>query len=174
MLTKEKKREQFEQLRETLSEVTTMFVVQNHGLSVNQVNELRTKVRDTDATYKVIKNSVVKLAVEGTPMEPLTPSLTGPNAFAFTYGDGIALAKALKEFTKTHPELTFHQCYLEGKVLDAEAAVQVAEMPSKEELIGRLVGMLQSPIRRLVVALNAPLQQLASAISQIADKQEQS
>jgi large subunit ribosomal protein L10 len=174
MLTKEQKREQFEQLRETLSDVTTLFVVQNRGLSVNQVNELRNKVRSTEAIYKVIKNSVVKLAVEGTPMEPLTPSLIGPNAFAFTYGDGIALAKALKEFTKSNPQLTFHQCYLEGKVLDAEAAVQVAEMPSKEELVGRLVGMLQSPIRRLVVALNAPIQQLASAMSQIAEKQDQS
>jgi large subunit ribosomal protein L10 len=172
MLTKEQKREQIEALREVLSDVSTMFVMQNHGLNVNDINELRNKVRGAEASYKVIKNSVVRLAVEGTAMEPLTPGLSGPNAFAFTSGDGIALAKALKEFSKSHPQLVFHRCYLEGQVLEAEDAVKVADMPSREELLGRLVGMLQSPIRRLVVALNAPIQQLASALKQIAEKQE--
>jgi large subunit ribosomal protein L10 len=174
MLTKKQKLEQIESLREQLSDVKTLFVMQNYGLSVNQVNELRSKVRGTEATYKVVKNSVVKLAVEGTAMEPLAPSLNGPNAYAFTKGDGVALAKALKEFSKSHPQLVFHRCYLEGRVLEAEDAVKVADMPSREELLGRLVAMLQSPIRRLVVALNAPIQQLASALKQIAETREQS
>jgi large subunit ribosomal protein L10 len=172
MLTREQKQVQYEQLREQLTGVTTLFLMQNSGLSVNQINELRTRIRATEATYKVYKNSVVRLAIEGTSMEPLSEHLKGPNALAYTEGDGIALAKALKEFAKTHPALTFHRCYLEGTVLDADEAVKVAEMPSREELLGRLVCMLQSPIRRLVVALNAPAQQLVSALNQIAEKQE--
>jgi large subunit ribosomal protein L10 len=172
MLTKEQKREQFEQLRESLGGVTTLFLMRNDGLDVNEVNELRRKVREQEATYKVYKNSVVRLAIEGTSMEPIGEFLQGPNALAFTEGDGVALAKALKEFAKTHPALSFHRCFLEGQVLDSEQAVKVAEMPSREELLGRLVGMLQSPIRRLVVALNAPAQQLVSALNQVAEKQE--
>ncbi len=173
MISKELKREHLEQLRSSLEGVTTLFLLQNHGLSVNEINELRTKVRNSEARYKVYKNSVVKLAIEGTAMEPLIPALTGPNAIAFTDGDGVALAKALKEFAKTHPALTFHRGFLEGEVLDAEQALQVADLPSKEELLTKLVGLLQSPIRRLAVALNAPIQQLASALNQVAEKQQE-
>jgi large subunit ribosomal protein L10 len=173
MLTKEQKQQQFEQLRDDLSSVTTLFLMQNHGLNVNQVNELRNKVRESDAFYKVYKNSVVKLAVEGTSLEPLGEHLQGPNAIAFTNGDGVALAKVLKEFAKAHPAFSFRKGFLEGQMLDAEEAVKLAELPSKDELIQRLVCLLQSPIRRLAVALNAPVQQLASAVKQIADKAEE-
>lgn len=172
MLTKEQKREQFEQLRENLSDVNTLFLLQNRGLSVNEVNELRARIRQTEAYYRVFKNSVVRLAVEGTSMEGLSPFLTGPNAIAYTSGDGVALAKALKEFAKTHPALTFHRGFLEGQVLDAEEAVKVADLPSRVELLTRLVGLLQSPIRRLAVALNAPVQQLVSGLNQVAEKKE--
>jgi large subunit ribosomal protein L10 len=173
MLTKEQKQQQYEQLRDDLSNVTTLFLMQNHGLNVNQINELRNKVRETDARYKVYKNSVVKLAIEGTSLEPLSEHLQGPNAIAFTDGDGVALAKALKEFAKAHPALSFSQGFLEGQMLDAEQAVQVADLPSKEELVQRLVSLLQSPIRRLAVALNAPLQGLATVVNQIAEKSEE-
>jgi len=174
MLTKQQKREQFEQLRSELGDVSTLFLLQNHGLTVNEVNELRASVRTGQASYKVYKNSVVRLALEGTAMEALAPALTGPNALAYTRGDGIALAKVLKEFAKKHPALTFHQCFLEGQVLGAEEAIKVAELPSKEELVAKLLGLLQSPLRRLVVVLNAPLQQLASVLQQAAEKQEAS
>jgi len=174
MLTKQQKKEQFEQLKGELDDVSTLFLVQNHGLNVNEVNELRATVRSGEATYKVYKNSVVKLALEGTSMEELTPALTGPNALAYTSGDGVALAKILKDFAKNHPALTFHRCFLEGQVLGAEEAIKIAELPSKEELVGKLLVLLQSPLRRLVVALNAPVQQLASALHQVAQKQEAS
>jgi large subunit ribosomal protein L10 len=172
MLTKEEKREQSDQLRAVLSDVNTLFLMENTGLDVNEINELRSQIRKTEATYKVYKNTVVKLAVDGTDMEDLTPDLVGPKALAYTTGDGVALAKVLKEFIKEHPELSFHRGYLDGQVLDAGAAREVAELPSKDELIAKLLNLLQSPIRRLAVALNWPTQGLATALEQIAQQKE--
>ena len=173
MLTKEQKHEQSLQLRDRLTDVTTLFLLENRGLNVNDVNNLRSEVRRTEATYKVVKNTVIRLAVEGTEMEGITPFLSGPKVLAYTGGDGVALAKVLKDFIKKHPELKFEQAYLEGQILEAKEAEKIADLPSREELIARLLRLLQSPIRRLAVALNAPLQQFATVISQIADKKEE-
>ena len=173
MLTKEQKHEQSQLLRENLAGVNTLFLLENHGLTVNDVNVLRSEVRKTDATYKVVKNTVVRLAVEGTEMEGITPFLTGPKVLAYTGGDGVALAKVLKDFIKKHPELRFEQAYLDGQILEAKEAEKIADMPSREELIAKLVNLLHSPIRRLAVALNAPLQQFANVLGQIADKGEE-
>jgi large subunit ribosomal protein L10 len=170
MLTKEQKHEQSLLLREHLEGVNTLFLLENHGLNVNDVNRLRSEVRKTEATYKVVKNAVVRLAVEGTEMEAITPFLTGPKVLAYTGGDGVALAKVLKDFIKQHPELRFEQAYLEGQILVATDAEKIADLPSREELLTKLAYLLQSPIRRLAVALNAPVQQFANVLGQIAEK----
>lgn len=172
MLTKEQKRVQFEALRKDIDGVQTLFLLENAGLTVNAVNDLRMKVREIDGTYKVVKNSVVKLAVEGTDKEGLMPHLVGPKVLAFTTGDGSALAKVLKAFIKDHPELSFKEVFLEGEVLDEKGAAMIADLPSREELISKLLYVLQSPMRRLAVALNSPVQKLTSALSQVAEKQD--
>jgi large subunit ribosomal protein L10 len=169
MLTREQKREQVEQLKASLSEVKTLFLLENTGLNVNEVNELRSEIRKTEATYRVVKNSVVKHAVEGTEMEQLTPYLVGPKALAFTNGDAVELAKVLRDFIKDHPTLSFERAYLEGQLLEADEAEKIAEMPSRQELLTKLVYMLQSPIRRLAVALSSPVQNLTTVIGQVAD-----
>jgi large subunit ribosomal protein L10 len=173
MLTKEQKHDQSLLLRENLAGVNTLFLLENHGLKVNDVNVLRSEVRKTDATYRVVKNTVVRLAVEGTEMEGITPFLTGPKVLAYTGGDGVALAKVLKDFIKKHPELRFEQAYLEGQILEATEAEKIADLPSRDELIAKLVNLLHSPIRRLAVALNAPLQQFANVVAEIAEKSEE-
>ncbi len=172
MLTKEEKQERFEILRADLAQVHSLFILENHGLKVNDVNELRSKVRSVDATYRVVKNSVVRLAVEGTGMEGLSEHLSGPNAFAFTEGDAVQLAKVLRDFAKDHPALTFKQAFMEGQVLGADDARKIADLPSREELVSRLLFLLQSPMRRLAVVLNGPVQQLVNALHQVADTKE--
>jgi len=172
MLTKEQKRVQFEALRQDFDGVQTLFLLENVGLTVNAVNDLRSKVREIDGTYRVVKNSVVKLAIEGTEKEGLLPHLIGPKVLAFTSGDGVALGKVLKEFIKDNPELSFKEVFLEGEVLDAKGAAMIAELPSREELISKLLYILQSPMRRLAVALNSPIQKLASVLSQVAEKKD--
>ena len=172
MLTREQKREQSDQLRNTLSDISTLFLLENTGLNVNDVNVLRSEIRKTEGTYRVVKNSVVKLAVEGTELEVITPHMTGPKTLAFTEGDAVSLAKVLKTFIKDHPELSIRQAYLEGQLLDAKAAAKIADLPSKDELISKLLYVLQSPIRRLAVALNSPIQQLATVVDQIAESKD--
>lgn len=172
MLTREQKQQQSEELRSVLSDVTTLFLLENTGLKVNDVNVLRSQVRKTEGSYRVAKNSVVRLAVEGTEMEGIAPFLTGPKVLAYTAGDAVALAKVLKQFIKEHPELSFQRVYLEGQILEAAEAAKIADMPSREELIAKLLNLLQSPIRRLAVALNAPIQQLATVLAQIAEAKE--
>ena len=172
MLTKEQKLEQSQQLRDNLAEVKTMFLLDNRGLKVNDVNILRSEVRNTDSTYRVVKNSVARLAIEGTDKEVLSPFLTGPKVLAYTAGDGVALAKVLKTFIKQHPELSFEKAFLEGQVLEGVEAEKIADLPSREELVAKLLMLLQSPIRRLAVALNTPLQQFASVLAQVAEQKE--
>jgi large subunit ribosomal protein L10 len=172
MLTRDQKQQQSQDLRAALDGVSTVFLLENSGLKVPEVTELRSQVRKTNATYKVVKNSVVRLAVEGTQMEGLAPFLVGPKALAYTAGDSIALAKVLRDFAKTHPALTFRQAYLDGQLIEAEEARKIADMPSREELLTKLVFLLQSPIRRLVVALNSPAQKLASVLGQVAGAME--
>ena len=172
MLTKEQKLQMSDELRETLSSANTVFLLENAGLKVNEINKLRSKLFDTDATYQVVKNSVVRLAVNGTDLADISPFLVGPKALAFTPGDAVELGKILKEFIKDHPALSFKEAIMEGQVLDAGQAEAIASLPSRDELISKLLYMLQSPIRRLAVALNGPIQNLASVVNQIAEKQE--
>lgn len=172
MLTKEQKLAQSQLLRDNLADVKTMFLLDNRGLKVNDVNILRSEVRNTDATYKVVKNSVARLAVAGTDKEAIAPFLVGPKVLAYTAGDGVALAKVLKTFIKKHPELSFEKALLEGRILEGVEAEKIADLPSREELVAKLLMLLQSPIRRLAVALNAPLQQFASVLKQIAEQKE--
>jgi large subunit ribosomal protein L10 len=172
MLTKEQKQQQSERLRAELDSRSAVFLLDNAGLSVNEVNDLRAQIRKVDASYKVYKNTVVKLAVSGTTMEPLAPYLVGPKALAYTSSDNVALAKVIRNFIKDHPALSFREAFLEGQILDRSSAENVADIPSKHELVARLLSLLQSPVRRLVVALAGPLQGLASVLDQIAQRQE--
>ena len=172
MLTREEKHQRSEELREALGEVNTLFLMENTGLTVNEINELRSQIRGIESIYRVAKNSVVKHAVEGTEMEGLTPFLVGPKTLAYTHGDPVALAKVLRDFAKAHPELTFQRAFLEGQILEAEDAKKLADMPSKEDLLTKLAYLLQSPIRRLAVALNSPVQGLASVLGQAATAEE--
>jgi large subunit ribosomal protein L10 len=170
MLTKDQKLEQSSALRAAFEDIQSVFLLENRGLTVNEVNDLRSKVRKSNGNYKVVKNSVVRLAIDGTGMADLKEHLVGPKALAWTTEDPVILAKVLRDFIKTHPALSIHEAYLEGHILEAGQAQQLADMPSRNELISKLLYMLQSPIRRLAVALNGPVQNLASVLSQVADQ----
>lgn len=172
MLTREQKEKRYTELREQLDGVETVFVMENSGLSVNEVNVLRSEIRKIDATYKVFKNSVVRLAVEGTPLEAIGEELNGPNSFAYTRGDGVELAKVLRGFAKDHEGLAFKKAFVEGQLLDRDQAVKVADLPGRDELVAKMLFLLQSPMRRLVTALNSPVQNLAFVMQQIADKSD--
>ncbi len=172
MLTRAEKQQQIEDLKAGLQPAQGVFVMDFTGLTVGEVTELRQKVSQAAGRYLVVKNTLAKIAVDGSKKEPLKELLSGPSALAMTDEDAVQLAKALAEFAKNHEKLQFRGGLIEGQLLDAAAARQVASMPTKQELVARLLYLLQSPIRRLAVALNWPVRSLAVSVKQIADEKE--
>ncbi|MDD5564315.1 MAG: 50S ribosomal protein L10 [Thermoanaerobaculaceae bacterium] len=170
MLTRAQKQEQIETLRATLAPASGLFVMDFTGLTVGEVTELRRKVREANGSYQVVKNTLAKLSIAETPHQSLQQLLSGPAALAFTSNDAVILAKALADFAKAHDKLKFRGGLVEGQLLDAVQAKQVATLPSKKELVARLLFLLQSPMRRLVTVLDAPVRGLAVSLQQIADK----
>ena len=172
MLTRAQKQEQIDSLKGSLAPAEGVFVMDFTGLSVGEVTELRRKVKEASADYLVVKNTLAKLALAGSANEPVKALLDGPCAVAYTSADAAALAKALAEFAKTHDKLKFRGGFVSGQLLDPKQAQQVATLPSKQELVARLLFMLQSPMRRLVTALAWPTRSLAVTVKQIADEKQ--
>ena len=172
MLTRAEKQEQIDALKGGLAPAQAVFVMDFTGLSVGEVTELRQKVAAASGRYVVVKNTLAKIAVAGSEKEPLQQFIDGSSALAYTATDSIGLAKALAEFAKTHERLRFRGGLVEGQVLDAQRVKQVASLPSKRELVARLLFLLQSPVRRLAVALAWPTRSLAVTLNQVAEKKE--
>lgn len=173
MLTREQKEQQLQVLKSALVPAAGLFVVDFTGLTVAEVTELRRKVKEAEANYLVVKNTLARIALTGSRNEPVTKLFVGPTAVAYTTKDVVALAKVLSEFAKGHDKLRFRGALVEGQLLDSVGAQKLAALPSKQELIARLLFLLQSPMRRLVVALNWPLRSLAVTVKQIADQKQQ-
>ncbi len=172
MLTRQQKQEQIDYLTSALRPASGVFVMGYQGLTVAEVTELRDKVRAVSAQYVVVKNTLARIALGAADREALGALLDGPIALAFTTSDSAQLAKALSEFAKNHEKLQFRGALVEGQLLDAAQAQQIANLPSKQELVARLLYVLQSPMRRFVTALNWPLRSLAVAVKQIAENKE--
>jgi large subunit ribosomal protein L10 len=149
-----------------------LFVMDFTGLSVGEVTELRRRVREARGNYRVVRNTLARLALAETNHRGLDQLLAGPAAVAYTDQDAVLLAKALAEFAKTHEQLRFRGGLVEGHLLDAQQAKLVAALPSKKELVAKLLFLLQSPMRRLVTVLSAPVRGLAVSLQQIADEKQ--
>jgi large subunit ribosomal protein L10 len=172
MLTRTQKQDQIDALKGSLAPAEGLFVMDFTGLTVGEVTELRRKVQESGASYVVVKNTLAKLALAGSVNEPVKELLDGPCAVAYTNADPAALAKALADFAKTHDKLKFRGGLVSGQLLDPKQAQAVATLPTKAELVARLLFMLQSPMRRLVTALSWPTRSLAVTVKQIADEKQ--
>lgn len=144
------------------------------GLKVNEVTELRRQVRGAQSKYVVVKNTLALRAVKGTPLEQLAGQFQGPTGVAFNSGNAVALAKVLAAFAKANPNLVFKGGLVEGRPVEAKEIQAIAELPTREELVARLLFLIQSPLRRLVTVLNGPARNLAGAVHQIAEKKSKS
>lgn len=172
MLTREQKQQQIEALKGALGPADGLFVMSFTGLTVGEVTELRRKVQEAQGAYLVVKNTLTRIALKGSTNEPLERLLGGPCAVAYTQKDTVILAKTLAEFAKSHEKLKFRGGLVSGQLLDPRQAQQVATLPPKQELVARLLFLLQSPVRRLVMALAWPTRSLAVSVQQIAREKE--
>ena len=158
------------EIAEKLGGADSILAVDYRGISVPQAAELRSKLRDADATFNVVKNRLAKLAVEKAGTEGLNELLEGPTALAFVNGDIVVVAKAINGFTKEHDVLAFKGGLMDGKPLDADGFQALAKLPPLEVLHGQLVGLAASPLTGLVRGLGSMIGGLAIALGQIAEQ----
>ena len=145
------------------------------GLKVTDVTELRRQVRGTQSKYLVVKNTLALRAVKGTPLEQMSDVLSrGRRRSLTTRRSPVALAKVLTTFAKANPNLVFKGALVEGRPVAAKEIQAIADLPSREELVSRLLFLMQSPMRRLVTVLNGPVRNLAGAMHQIAEQKSKS
>lgn len=158
----------------TVSEVKQKFAKSKavvfadyRGLNVQEVTELRKKLRGAGVEYRVIKNTLTSRAAKEANVEGLDPMLSGPTAIAFGYNDAVAPAKILYNFAKDHKQLTLKGGILEGQIIDLETVKALAALPSREVLLTQLAGLMQAPIRGLVTVLSGPLRNVTYALEAV-------
>jgi large subunit ribosomal protein L10 len=149
-----------------------VFAVDYRGISVPQVAELRAKLREADATFKVVKNSLTERAADEVGAETLKALLEGPTALTFVRGDIATAAKAVADYGRATQLLPFKGGLMDGAALDPEQIRSLSRLPSREVLYGQLVGIVASPISGLVRSLSALIGGLASALGQVREKKE--
>ncbi len=142
------------EIAELLDRAQSAVVVDYRGLTVEQDTQLRKSLREAGVTYKVYKNTMIRLATKGTEFEALDNVLEGPTAIAVSKEDATAPARILFNFSKTAPQLELKAGIVEGTTYDAQGIKVIAEIPSRDELLGRLFGSMKSPISNLARVLN--------------------
>jgi large subunit ribosomal protein L10 len=157
-------------LNSTFAESGVVVITRNLGLTVSQSTDLRAKMRDVGASYKVAKNSLAKLALKDTDYEGLSDLLTGPTALA-TSTDPVAAAKATVEFAKTNDKLEIVGGAMGKLVLDEAGVKALASMPSLDELRGKLVGLVMAPATKIAQVVNAPAAKLARVFGAYSTKE---
>ena len=170
MKPKKKKEEELEQLKKDLADAKNLIVSQFQGMTVAQDSELRGKIRATQSDYRVVKNTLAKLAAKGTPAEAVAKSFEGSTSIAYNNSDPVALAKALTAYAKTNPLFVFKTGMVEGRVVNLADLNAIASLPSKEELIAKLLFLLNAPAQRIAVATNGVARNLAVVVKQAVEQ----
>lgn len=165
-ITKEKKKQIIDDLKEELKKARIIIFVNFHGLSVISAGDLRRKFREIGTKYKVAKKTLIKKTMEEFGFEGEWPELEGEVGVAFSEGDPIEPARILKDFAKKH-NIKLLGGVFENKYIDADTIVMLANIPAKEVLLGQFVNIINSPIRGLVVTLNGVMRNFISVLSQI-------
>lgn len=171
-VTRAKKIEQVEQLSSELKNVSHVIVGTFSKLKVSQDDQLRKTVRTAGAKYRVVKNTLATRAAKGTKVEEVVKGLKGVTSIAYTTGDPVALAKALAKYAKDNPEYTFKAGVVEGRVVSLREIEQLATMPSREEVMSKLLFLISAPAQRLVTVMNAVGRDLAVVVGQGVEKKK--
>jgi large subunit ribosomal protein L10 len=169
-MNREEKSATIQEIAAQIEASEAIFAVDYRGITVSQAAELRSKLREADASFRVVKNRLTKLAADKAGEERLAELLQGPTALTFVRGDTAQAAKAISTFNKEHDVLTYKGGFMDTTSLDAESFKAIALLPSREVLIGQFAGVVASPVTGIVRGLNALIQGLATQLGQIAEK----
>ncbi|MEA2570775.1 MAG: large subunit ribosomal protein [Acidobacteriota bacterium] len=167
-MNRTEKAQAISELNEGIGNATNAFLMSFKGITVPQVTELRRQVRETGSEYLVVKNTLALIAVKDSPLVALKDQFSGETAVAFNKTDAVLLAKALTKFAKDVPTVTFKGAMLNGQIVPATQIQAIAALPSRDELLSKLLYLMQHPIRGLAIVLNANIRNLAVVLDQVA------
>lgn len=159
-----------EEYTQKFKDAKCVYVAEYEGIDVAAVTEVRKKFREQNVEYKVLKNRLARISLNNAGIKDLDEHLTGANTFIIGYDDPVVPAKILEDFNKKDEILKLKTVLFEGKVLLSEEAKNISKLPSREALIGKLLGMLQSPMTKFAATLNAPMQNLVGVLNGLKDK----
>jgi len=171
-MNRDDKAQAISELETAIGGATNAFLIDFKGVTVPQVTELRRQIRQTNSGYVVVKNTLALIALKDSPMIAMKEKFSGPTAVAYNATDAVLLAKALTKFAKDVPAVQFKGAMLNGQIVAASEIQNIANLPSRAELISKLLYLMQHPIRGLAVVLQANLRNLAAVIDQIAKQKE--
>jgi large subunit ribosomal protein L10 len=166
MKKKSEKQQDLDKLKTELAKVSTVILTTFQGITVEEDTKLRRAVQAAGGKYQVVKNTLAERAGSGTPAEGVLKNLKGTHSIAYTETDPVALAKALTKIAKDVPAFQFKSGVVEGRVISISEIKQLADMPSKEELISKIMFLLNAPAQRIAMALNALPRNLAVTVSE--------
>src|SRR5690348_4895341 len=166
MKKRSEKQQDFDNLKSELARVSTVILTTFQGITVEDDTKLRRAVQAAGGKYRVVKNTLVERSAAGTPVENLLKNLSGTNSIAYTSADPVALAKALTKISKDVPAFRFRSGVVEGRVVSIQEIQQLANLPSKEELISKIMFLLNAPAQRIALALNALPRNVAVVVSE--------
>jgi large subunit ribosomal protein L10 len=169
-MNREQKAAAIAEIATNINESQAIFAVDYRGISVPQVAELRAKLREADASFRVVKNSLTERAADETGAADLKAYLQGPTALTFVRGDAALAAKAVADYARATQLLPFKGGLMDGGVVDADQIRAISRLPSREVLYGQLVGIVASPVSGLVRTLSALISGLAVALGQVQEK----
>jgi large subunit ribosomal protein L10 len=169
-MNREEKSVAIEEIAAQIEASEAIFAIDYRGITVTQAAELRTKLRESDASFRVVKNRLTKLAAQKAGEDRLETVLQGPTALTFVRGDTAQAAKAITTFNKEHEVLTFKGGFMAETVLDADSFNAISRLPGREVLNGQLAGVVASPLTGLVRGLGSMIQGLALQLGQIAEQ----
>lgn len=170
MLNIEKKQAIVKEIEKKLQDANLVVFTDYRGINVQEMTELREKLRVPGAEYKVLKNTMVEFALKNTGHEDIIPSIFGPNAILFSNEDPVGPAKTIFDFIKQYKKLEVKVGILEGQIITPEEIKNLADLPPREILLGQVVGTMQAPITSLVYVLNANLTGLVRVMDQIREQ----
>jgi len=166
MKKRSEKQQDLDKLKTELAKVSTVILSTFQGITVSDDTKLRRAVQAAGGKYKVVKNTLAQRAGEGTPAADLLKNLSGTNSISYTQTDPVALAKALTKIAKDVPAFQFKSGVVEGRVISIAEIEQLANLPSKEELISKLMFLLNAPAQRIASALNGLPRNLAVTVNE--------
>ena len=171
-MNRDEKAQAIEEIAAQIEGAEAIFAVDYRGISVTQAAELRGRLREADASFRVVKNRLTKRAADQVGEERLAELLTGPTALTFVRGDTAQAAKAISTFNKEHDVLVFKGGFMDGTSLDEDQFKSIARLPSRDVLNGQLAGVVASPLTGLVRGLGSMVSGLASQLQQLQEQKE--